>query len=97
MADKAPKTERTSGEGFIAAGGKLVEKLRELIAAGNARRLILRKPNGNAVIEIPLTAGVIASGVMIALAPVLAAVAGLAAGFRLEVLRGGTNNADDPE
>jgi hypothetical protein len=99
MADKAPKTQRSAGEALLVAGSELVGKVRDLAAAGNVRRLIIRKPGGDALFEIPLTAGVVAGAAMIALAPVLAAVGALAAlvaRVRLEVVRKGGNDGGGP-
>jgi hypothetical protein len=67
-------TERVS-----VAGSELVAFVKGLIADGSVRRLIIRRPSGEALIEIPLTAGVAVSGLLVLLAPVIAAVAALAA------------------
>ncbi len=72
------------------AGNELVDRIKELVAEGNVRRLIIRKPNGESLLEIPLTAGVAVGGVVTIMAPVLAAIGALAAlikDFRLEVIR----------
>ena len=56
----------------------------------NVRRLIIRKPDGDVLLEIPLTAGVAVGGAMTIMAPVLAALGALAAllaEFKLEVIR----------
>lgn len=55
-------------------GVELLEKLKEIIREGNARRIIV-KQEGRTVAEFPLTAGVI--GTLIA--PVLAAIGALVA------------------
>jgi hypothetical protein len=60
-------------------GSELVDFVKGLIADGSVRRLIIRRPTGEALIEIPLTAGVAVGGLVTLLAPVLAAVAALAA------------------
>ena len=54
------------------------------------RRLIIRNPQGESLLEVPLTAGVAVGGVVTILAPVLAALGALAAllaEIRLEVVR----------
>jgi hypothetical protein len=67
-------TERVS-----VAGGELVDFVKGLIADGNVRRLVIRRPSGEALIEVPLTAGVAVGGALTLLAPVLAAIAALGA------------------
>ena len=80
------------------AGSELVERIKKLVADGNVRRLIIRKPNGESLLEIPLTAGVAVGGTVTILAPVLAAIGALAAllaEFKVEVVR--TDGADKGE
>ena len=72
------------------AGSELVERIKKLVADGNVRRLIIRKPNGESLLEIPLTAGVAVGGTVTILAPVLAAIGALAAllaEFKVEIVR----------
>jgi hypothetical protein len=78
MADTSGK-ERTWVEEIEVAGSELVGRIKELIAEGNVRRLIIKKPNGELLIEIPLTAGVVVGGVVTIVAPVLAALGAMAA------------------
>lgn len=61
------------------SGDRLVDYVKGLIAAGNVRRLIFRKANGAVLLEVPLTAGVAAGGMLTAMAPVLAALGAMAA------------------
>jgi hypothetical protein len=61
------------------AGNQLVDYVKSLIEAGNVRRLIIRKPNDEVLLEIPLTAGVAVGGALTAMAPELAAVGAMAA------------------
>jgi hypothetical protein len=77
MSNGNPK--RTITERFSVAGGELVDFVKKLIADGNVRRLIIRRPSGEALIEIPLTAGVAVGGALTLLAPVIAAVGAIAA------------------
>ena len=91
MTDEPAKKDSTWSEEIIVAGSELIERIWQLVAEGNVRRLIIRKPSGEDLLEIPLTAGVVAGGAMILVAPVLAAVGALAAllaEVRLEVVRG---------
>lgn len=79
MSDKDKKEERTWTEVIDVYGKDLVDRVKELIKAGNVRRLIIRKPGGDVLLEIPLTAGVAVGSVMTLFAPVLAALGAMAA------------------
>ena len=59
--------------------GELVDTVKRLVQEGNVRRLIIKKPSGEPLLEIPLTAGVIVGGALAVIAPVLAALGALAA------------------
>ena len=76
----APAKEETSWtEEIEIAGSQLVERVKELIAEGNVRRLILRTQDDKLIMEIPLTAGAVFGGVVTLFAPLLAALGALAA------------------
>jgi hypothetical protein len=62
-------------EEFKISGDELIGKVKQLIAEGNIRRLIIKDKEGKTIIEIPLTIGIVG----IVLAPVLAAVGAIAA------------------
>lgn len=100
---ETPKSE-TAGEGSTnkethswveeieMASDQLVARVKELIAEGNVRRLIIRKPDGDILLEVPLTAGVAVGGVFTIIAPVLAALGALGAliaHVKVEVIREG--------
>ncbi|MCP3869065.1 MAG: DUF4342 domain-containing protein [Gammaproteobacteria bacterium] len=90
MVKKTEQTDRDWSEELMVTGSELVERIKNLVAEGNVRRLIIRKPDGDSLLEIPLTAGVAVGGVMTIMAPVLAAVGALAAllaEFKVEVIR----------
>ena len=74
-----PKEERTWTEEVEIDGGELVDRVKELIEEGNVRRLIIRKPNDDILLEVPLTAGIAVGGVVTIFAPVLAALGAMAA------------------
>ncbi|NLJ49751.1 MAG: DUF4342 domain-containing protein [Candidatus Atribacteria bacterium] len=57
----------------------IIEKIKELIQEGNVRRLVIKKENGDLLLEVPLTAGVVAGGIVTLVAPVLAALGAMAA------------------
>lgn len=65
----------TRTEEFRLEGGKVLDKIKELIHQGNIRRIILKNEEGKTLIEIPLTLGLVGA----ALLPVFAAVGALAA------------------
>ncbi|MFA7419175.1 MAG: DUF4342 domain-containing protein [Melioribacteraceae bacterium] len=67
-------------------GKELLAKIEELIKEGNARRIIIKDEKGRTYIEIPVTLGVIG----VVLAPIMAAVAAIAAlasNFTVEVIK----------
>jgi len=90
---------RVTLEEFKVLGKELVDKVREMIHAGNIRRIIIRDDHGHTFMEIPLTVAAIGA----VAAPVLAAVGAIAAhlaNFTIVVERvqpgpGGTP-ADEP-
>ena len=62
-------------EEFKVEGGRLVEKIKQLIKEGNVRRIIIKDEKGEVIMELPVTVAVVGT----LLAPVLAAVGALAA------------------
>ena len=69
------KENRTHTEEFHVNGEQLLAKIKELIHAGNIRRIIIKNKEGRTVMEIPLTIGVVGA----VLVPTLAAVGAIAA------------------
>ena len=69
------KKDQSRKEEFIISGSELIDKIKELIHEGNIRRIIIKNEQGQSIIEIPLTLGVVGA----AIAPVLAAVGAIAA------------------
>ncbi|MBA7537852.1 hypothetical protein ES705_30122 [subsurface metagenome] len=65
----------TKKEEFTISGDKIIEKVKEIINEGNARRIIIKNEKEEIVAEFPLTAGAV--GVLIA--PALAALGAIAA------------------
>lgn len=62
-------------EEFKVTGEEVIAKVKEILKAGNARKIIIRNEDGKDIIEVPLTLGAV--GVLIA--PALAAVGAVAA------------------
>lgn len=93
---KTPETEteekstHTFSEQLEVAGNQLVTQVQDLIKQGNARRLIIRKPDGEELMDINLTVGAVAGGVMVLGAwwiAALAVIAGLVAKVKVEIIR----------
>ena len=62
-------------ESFSAHGENLLKKVKELIAEGNVRKIIILDKTGKELMSFPLTIGVVG----VVLAPVFAAIGALAA------------------
>jgi hypothetical protein len=62
-------------EEFRVCGDDILRKVKEIIAAGNARRITIKTEKGDTMLEIPLTLAIAGA----VLAPILAAVGALAA------------------
>jgi len=67
--------EHNSHEEFKVSGEDVIKKVKELIRAGNARRIIIKNERGEPIIEVPLAIGAV--GALIA--PTLAAIGAVAA------------------
>ena len=67
--------ENTRTEEFEFSGDKLIAQIKELIHEGNIRRVIIKNEKGHALIDIPLTVGILGTLV----APQLAALGAIAA------------------
>ncbi|QPC84446.1 DUF4342 domain-containing protein [Phototrophicus methaneseepsis] len=93
MADK-----RTWTEEFEVSGKEVVERVRELIQQGNVRRLIVRKKDGEALVELPLTPTVVGAGVLTVFAGplvIVGAAAAMLAEVKIEVVREAAEDDDD--
>lgn len=66
-------------EEFKISGSDLVTKVKEIIAAGKARKIIIKNDKGDSLLEIPLHVGAPVAALSVVLAPVLTALAALAA------------------
>jgi hypothetical protein len=67
--------ERIQIDEYQVSGDDLLHKVKELVHEGNIRRIIIKNEDGDKLIEIPLTLGVVG----IALLPVWAAIGAIAA------------------
>lgn len=83
-------SKRTFVEEIEVSGGQLVERVKDLIEESSARRVIIRDKDGDELMSIPLTFGVVAGGLITLTTPLLAALGALAAlvtRVKLEVIR----------
>ena len=71
--------EKVRTEEFKVSADETVAKVKEIVAEGNVRRIIIQNEDGKTLIEFPLTIGVAAAAGVLLLAPLLAAVGVLAA------------------
>jgi hypothetical protein len=69
------RNEPPRSEEFQFSGDTLLAKIKEIIRAGNVRRVIIKNEEGRILIDIPLTLGVVGT----LLAPQLAAIGAIAA------------------
>lgn len=85
-----PTPETTTGPSFRETtkvrGEALVTKVKDLIHEGNVRRIIVKNDEGHTVMEIPVTAGVIAA-VAAPIVTAVGAIAALANDWKIEVDR----------
>ena len=98
MSEDNPK-DRSFSEEIEIAGHQLIERIRELVAEGNVLLVRIRTESGQVFLEIPLTAGAIAGGVVVLAAPWLAAIgaiAGLATRVSIEIVRTGDDQGGKP-
>ena len=70
----AQSAEKVTLEELKISGDALVTKVKELIHQGNIRRLIIKNDEGQTLIEIPMTVGVIGGVISAVFFPVIAAV-----------------------
>lgn len=66
---------KTFKETFAVKGEEILQKVKDLIAEGNVRKISIHDKTGKEVMSFPLTIGVVGA----LLAPVLAAIGALAA------------------
>ncbi len=90
------KKKRTITEEIELAGHELVDFVQDLVAQGNARRVILRNKAGRVLLEVPLTGAAVVGGAVALAAPVLAAL-GAAAAMLAEVKLEIERDDDDDE
>lgn len=85
-----PHHERTWTEEIEVTGEQLVATIKKLAAEGQVRRIRLTEPDGDIVLDMPLTIGAIAGGAIMLAAPLLAIIGALAVfvtKVKLEIVR----------
>ncbi|WP_222706240.1 DUF4342 domain-containing protein [Actinomyces ruminicola] len=102
-ADPEGGAPRTVVDWITVAGDQLVATVKQLVADGNVRRVILRDSSGREFLSVPLTASAVVGGITVLAAPVLAAIgviAAMVAEVTLEVERtdveGGSEDVTAP-
>ncbi|MFZ4814147.1 MAG: DUF4342 domain-containing protein [Phototrophicaceae bacterium] len=81
---------KTVSEQIEVAGNELVDRVKQLVAEGNVRRLVFRAPDDKVMLEMSLTTSAVVGGVMALAAPWLAALGAIAAlvtRMRIEIVR----------
>ncbi len=73
------RQQTTWSEEFSTGGRQLIALIERLVAKGNARRLVIFKPNGRILLDTSLTTGVAVAGVFTVMAPVLTALGAMTA------------------
>lgn len=87
--DAGPR-KRTWTEEVEVAGDQLVKRVKELAADAQVKRIRITEPDGDLVLEVPLTIGALAGGAVVLAAPLLAVIGALAAfvtKVKVEVIR----------
>lgn len=72
-------TQRISTEEFHVSGDELVGRVKELVKEGNIRNVTIKNEQGEVLLTIPLTMGVVGAAATVIFLPVLAALGALAA------------------
>jgi hypothetical protein len=81
----ASREEQTMAtEEHRVSGDKLVDRVKELVKEGNARRIIVKNPEGHTLMELPLTMG-IAGAMFLPVLVALGSIAALASHYTLVV------------
>jgi hypothetical protein len=95
-----PPQKRTIIETIEVAGGEVIDRVRDLVKAGNVRTLRIEARESDFSLEMPVTVGVIVGGAVVLTAPWLAllgVVAGLVSKVSIEVERDDPGAANKPE
>ena len=82
--------KKTFTEEIEVAGNQAVEQVKRMVSEGNVRRLVIKNPDDDILMEMPLTVGAVAGGAIALATPWLAALgafAALVARVKIEIVR----------
>ncbi|OHD62041.1 MAG: hypothetical protein A2096_06650 [Spirochaetes bacterium GWF1_41_5] len=71
-------------------GEELLKKIKEIIHAGNVRRIIIKNEEGKTYLEIPLTIGLVGA-LLLPLWAAIGALAAVASNFTIEIIKKDTS------
>ena len=92
IAHEDTQKKATWTENIELVGDELVSTVKRLAAEGKVKRIRIIEPDGDIVVDMPLTLGAIAGGAVVLAAPLLAILGALAAFLtkvKLEIVRSG--------
>jgi uncharacterized membrane protein YoaK (UPF0700 family) len=87
---KLKENSDTTTENLEVDGADLLSQIKRKIGEGNVRHIRITEPDGDIVLDIPLTVGAIAGGALVLAAPALAligVIAGMVSKVRLEITK----------
>jgi hypothetical protein len=90
------KEDTVRKEEFHLSGDAVIATIKELVRAGNVRRITLKNEEGKTLIEIPLTIGVVGA-VLLPVWAAIGAIAALAANLTIVVEKVEKDEAAAPE
>ena len=97
MDDKSKTGWKSFAEEIEVSSKQLLSEINRLVAEGNVRKLVIKSDDGHVFLTVPLTAGAVVGGIVTLGAPwlaVIAAVAGLVAKVKIEIIRNDTDKVD---
>ncbi|CUH64007.1 hypothetical protein TG4357_01013 [Thalassovita gelatinovora] len=92
------KDNKTWKEEIEISSDALIGKIKDLAAEAQVRRVRIIEPDGDVAVDIPLSVGAIAGGVVVLAAPVLAiigAIAAFATKVKIEIVREEESKGED--
>lgn len=99
MTDNKTNSWKTFTDQLDIAGHRLTDTVVGLVSESNVRTLRIRTGEGHPFLEIPLTAGAVAGGILVLTAPwlaAIAAIAGIANKVQIEIVRDVVDPVEDP-
>lgn len=94
------KTDRDLNAELNRAGTAVVDRVKELVAAGNRRHVVIRNAEGKSMLDLSLTVSVIVAALFLFFFPagwlfaVLAIILAAAARLRVEIVQVVSDNSD---